>query len=120
MSDTKPIAAVMIHVSDVEAGLSWYQAAFPGSQRQKIAEFDFIYLDYKSTMLEIVKADDKVASGAAGSVVYWHVDDFQQRLDHLISLGASLYRGPINIENDMKMCQVKDIWGNCIGIRGKE
>jgi len=113
-----PIAAVMIHVSDVAAGLNWYQKAFPEARRQTIAEFDFDYLDYQGIMIELVVADEKVSSGAAGSVVYWQTTNFQKRLDALLGLGAQLYRGPMLIDNGMTMCQVKDPWGNCIGLRG--
>lgn len=115
--DGYPIAAVMIHVGDVEAGLEWYRKAFPGSAKRTIAEFD--YLAYQGVMIELVQADEKVSSGASGSVVYWQVDTFQQRLGMLLSLGATLHRGPLAIDRGMQMCQVRDPWGNCIGIRGK-
>jgi len=32
--------------------------------------------------------------------------------------GAALYRGPIKIEARLSMCQARDPWGNCIGLRG--
>ena len=114
-----PIAAVMIHVDNIESGLDWYQKALPGSRRQTIAQFDFDYLDYQGVMIEVVGADEKVSSGASGSVVYWWVDDFQKHLSTLLTLGATLYRGPITIDQGMQMCQVKDLWGNCVGIRGR-
>jgi predicted enzyme related to lactoylglutathione lyase len=68
--------------------------------------------------LEVVPSDEKVASGAAGSVVYWYVPDFEAALAHFESLGATLYRGPMDIEQGQRMCQVRDPWGNCIGLRG--
>ena len=49
-------------------------------------------------MLKIIPADHKVSSGAAGSVVYWQTDNFQKRLNHLLKIGATLYRGPMDIE----------------------
>ena len=67
--------------------------------------------------LEIVNADNKVGCGAAGSVVYWRVDDLQHRLQALQAIGATLYRGPMQIEGADWMCQVRDPWGNCIGLR---
>ena len=115
---TNPISAVLVYVPDPKEGLKWYQEAFPDAKSVKLPEFDFEYLDVEGVNLEIVKADVKVASGAAGSVVYWYTDDFAARLRYLTSLGATLYRGPMDIENGLRMCQVKDPWGNCIGIRG--
>lgn len=114
-----PISSILIHVDNPTEGLIWYQKAFPEAKKRSIAEFDFEYLDYRGVMIEIVPADNQVSSGAAGSVVYWLTDDFQKRLDYLLELGAILHRGPMNVEQGFKMCQVKDLWGNCIGIKGK-
>lgn len=110
----------MIHVSDVNVALSWYARAFPHAVRKTLAmpTFEFEYLDVDGVMLELVPADEKVSSGASGSVVYWTVPDFDQALAHFQSIGATLYRGPGEIENRKRMCQVRDPWGNCIGLRG--
>ena len=82
MSQPKfPISSVLVHVSDPKAGLDWYQKAFPGAKRLRIGEFDFEYLDYENVMIEVVLADDQVGSGAAGSVVYWQTDNFQNRVE---------------------------------------
>jgi len=116
----KTIRAVMIHASDVDAAFDWYSRAFPSAQRKVIAAYDkeFQCLELDGIQIEIVPADGKVASGAAGSVVYWAVDDFEAELKHFQSVGATLYRGPGEIEDGMRMCQVRDPWGNCIGLRG--
>ncbi len=116
MSD---IAAVHVHVPDVVAGLSWYRRAFPQATVARSLPTDFAYLQLGGgTRIELVFADEKVATGAAGSVVYWRVDDLPAALAHLEGVGARLYRGPMRIDDDLWMCQVRDPWGNCIGIRG--
>ena len=116
----QPIAAVMIHVSDVNAGLAWYQCAFTTAKRLIITEpIRFEYLDINGIAIEIVEADNLVGSGANGSVVYWQFENFDATLKHFQDNGANLYRGPIEIEDNQKICQVRDPWGNCIGIRGK-
>ena len=120
MSSANQIAAVTIHVSEVTTALTWYARAFPQAIRKKLAmpTFEFEYLDVDGVMLELVPADEKVSSGASGSVVYWQVPDFDQALAHFQSIGATLYRGPGEIEASQHMCRVKDPWGNCIGLRG--
>ena len=112
------IVAIMVHVADVEAGLYWYQQAFPSAKRKSISEPFFEFLDVNGVSIEIVPADEKVSSGAAGSVAYWHVADFDFALSHMQSIGATLYRGPADIEAGKRICQVRDPWGNCIGLRG--
>jgi predicted enzyme related to lactoylglutathione lyase len=115
-----PIVAVMIHVPDVPAALDWYGRALAGATRRRLPppHDRMEVLDVGGVMVEVVPADDKVAASAAGSVVYWRVADFEAALRHLLSLGATLYRGPGEIEDRMRMCQVRDPWGNCIGLRG--
>ena len=115
---TLAIAAVMVHVPDVEAGLKWYERAFAEALRKRADAFDFEYLCVDGVNLEIAPSDEKVSSGAAGSVVYWHVPNFEAALTHFESTGAKLYRGPMDIEEGQRMCQVRDPWGNCIGLRG--
>jgi len=36
----------------------------------------------------------------------------------LEKLGASLYRGPMPIEDGLGMCQLADPFGNLLGLRG--
>jgi predicted enzyme related to lactoylglutathione lyase len=115
---TEPIAAILIHVGDVKAGLDWYQRAFPDAVRCRVEGTDFEYLTIGNAQIELVPADAKVGSGAAGSVVYWRAPAFEETLARLLSMGAELYRGPMDIENGLKMAQVRDPWGNCIGLRG--
>ena len=112
------IAAVMVHVAEVEAGIGWYERAFPGAVRESVGDPPFERLSVGSGYIEIARADEKVSSGAAGSVVYWHVAQFESALAHFQAVGATLYRGPMSIEDGQRMCQVRDPWGNCIGLRG--
>lgn len=112
------VAAVMVHVDDVDAGLAWYARAFPGGRVVHIDHPSFNFLQVGTTRIELVRADERVGSGAAGTVVYWHHRHFDGWLGHLEALGATRYRGPMVIEGGQRMCQVRDPWGNCIGIRG--
>jgi predicted enzyme related to lactoylglutathione lyase len=112
------IAAVLVPVPDVAAGRAWYQRAFPQARLKRVEGFDFEYLAVGEIHLELVPSDEKVAAGAAGSVVYWSVPQFEKALEHMQCIGATLYRGPLDIEEGRSMCQVLDPWGNCIGLRG--
>ena len=112
------IVAVMVHVAEVQAGIAWYERAFLTARRECVGEPPFERLAVGEAHIEIVPADEKVASGAAGSVVYWRVADFESALSHFQSIGANLYRGPRAIEDGQLICQVLDPWGNCIGLRG--
>lgn len=109
----------MIHVPDWKAEFEWYQSAFTDAIEVAPLSDEFGMLEYKGVTIEIVPGDEKIASGPFGSVVYWTVENFDVSLEHFLSIGARLYRGPIDIENQTKMCQVLDPWGNCLGLRGR-
>ena len=111
-------AALLIHVCDWEAGFAWYSKVFPDAIVEEILEFDFRALRIDDFVIEIVKSDEKVASGKAGTVLYWAVQDLVEGMSHFQHMGAELYRGPIEIENGLGMCQFIDPFGNLIGIRG--
>jgi len=110
--------ALLIYVDDVKAGLNWYKKAFPESKIVYIKDFDFTALNINDFFLEIVQADEKVASGKFGTVMYWSVSELNSTINRLENLGAVLYRGPIAIENGLGMCQLEDPFGNLIGFRG--
>lgn len=112
-------AALMIHVEDIDLALAWYQKAFPMAEARYMADFDMTLLFVNDFILELVKADTKVASGKCGTVLYWAVDSITDTLIHFKSIGANLYRGPLEIEDGLSLCQVEDPFGNLIGIRGK-
>lgn len=118
MPSQQPITAIMVHVAEPDAALSWYANLFPRAQRRVSGDGTFPYLVLDGVQLEFVSSDTKVASGAAGTVVYWHVADLDSALSDAVALGAQRYRGPMQIEPGTSMCQVRDPWGNCIGLRG--
>ncbi|MBP6562621.1 MAG: hypothetical protein KA214_04000 [Neisseriaceae bacterium] len=111
------IVSILIHVPDWRSATAWYAQAFPQAQRIHHQPDDFGHLQLGSVALEIVNADAKVACGPAGSVVYWAEADLKARLNALLALGATLYRGPMHIAGDEWLCQLQDPWGNCIGLR---
>jgi predicted enzyme related to lactoylglutathione lyase len=113
------VIAILVHVAEPEAAAAWYSRAFQRGRLGRVGDPSIPILELGSVRLEFVQADAKVSSGSAGTVVYWQVEDFHSALSHLESVGAQLYRGPLKIEEGQTMCQVKDPWGNCIGIRGK-
>ena len=79
-AESQPIAAVMVHVADWRAGLEWYAKAFPTARVGMTdgATWGSIVVD--GIQIELVPADEKVATGAAGTVVYWIADDFDDPL----------------------------------------
>ena len=111
--------AILIHVASLYEAKAWYLKAFPMSQEIPLKDENCILLDVEGFAIELVLADSKVPSGKAGTVLYWSVPSLQKAIDHFRSLGSTLYRGPMAIENGLGMCQVSDPFGNLIGLRGE-
>ena len=114
----KTIAAVMIHIPNWEEGLEWYKKAFPEAKIIEYPEFNFRCLNINGINIECVQADEKVGAGAFGLAVDWEVECFDEAFNHLTSLGATLYRGPMEIDRGWRMCKLNDPYGNLIGSRG--
>ena len=76
------------------------------------------FLELNGVQIEIVNADEKVGVGTSGIAVDWEVECFDDAFRHLTESGATLYRGPKNIENGRRMCKFKDPFGNLLGLRG--
>ncbi len=113
----KPVA-VLIYVHDVSRAMAWYASALPETRRHAVAEASVAALNVGGVILEFVAADEKVGCGKSGTVVYWSVPVLRQAISHFEDLGATLYRGPMAIEDGQGMCQLEDPFGNLIGLRG--
>lgn len=109
--------ALLIHVADWRAGFQWYRQAFPMAEVIDLPEHDFSALRVGGITLEIVQADHKVSSGPSGTVLYWQTDNLEEAVVKLTALGAKLYRGPLDIEDNQVICQLMDPFGNLIGLR---
>lgn len=117
---SRPALAVMMHCADPAAARAWYQRLWPAACLVRLTEPEvFDLLLHEGVQLEFVPADAKVASGKAGSVVYWPVDDFDALRARAESLGAVLYRGPMAIDDGRRMAQFVDPFGNLFGLRGQ-
>lgn len=115
----RPAMAVMMHSADPDAARAWYQRLWPDACPVHLTEpqvFDLLL--HEGVQLEFVPADAKVASGKAGSVVYWPVEDFDAVRARAESLGAVIYRGPMAIDDGRRMAQFVDPFGNLFGLRG--
>ena len=116
MTDIK-IDGVMYFAADPRSLLEWYAELF-SVEICHIQDIGFSYLNINGFIVEVHPADGKNKTGKNGQVTYWHIPDFDSFLAKAVNMGASVYRGPMNIEDNKKMAQLLDPSGNLIGIRG--
>jgi predicted enzyme related to lactoylglutathione lyase len=97
--------------------LEWYSRLF-SVEIERLETISFPYLNVNGYIVEVHLADGKNRAGKDGQVTYWQVTDFDQFISKALEMGASVYRGPLEIEGNRKMAQLLDPSGNLIGIRG--
>lgn len=112
----KSVSSIFLFVTDIQQSQAWYEKAL-GCQPNESSEC-FALFKIGTTNLCFHLADAKSPFTTGGSVGYWWVDDFRATVDHLISLGACIYRGPIPTINGLQICQIIDPFGNVIGLEG--
>ena len=107
---------VYLFVSDIHQSKDWYTRVLGTPPSIDIENFVEFRLGANAVCLH--PADDKSPLTTGGSVGYWRVTDFKKTFDHFIAHGAELYRGPLDIGDGTYIGQVKDPFGNVIGLTG--
>ena len=111
------ISEIMYFVPSRVEAAEWFAKLFGQDiTRLENPEYFYIRIGNQDVWFHIV--DAKMPAGGDGQVAYWQVEDFDADLEHAQNLGAHLYRGPLDREDGTYMCQVKDPFGNLIGMIG--
>jgi predicted enzyme related to lactoylglutathione lyase len=120
------IATVSFYAADVKAARSWYEEflgveayyAMPSVDEPAYVEFRFGDFQCELGIIDAKFAGHQVGSGAAGAIVYWHVDDVETTLARLVELGATVNEGIVERGNNtgFRTASVADPFGNLIGI----
>ena len=113
----KKLITILIFVNDVMLSAKFYENLF---QTKPIElEENFCSFEFGESFFNIHPVDMKSPFSKGGSVGYWLVDDFNGFLEHAKNIGATLYRGPMYVEEIRRsICQIQDPFGNIIGIEG--
>jgi predicted enzyme related to lactoylglutathione lyase len=117
MISLNPVVNVFYFVEDLEAATEWYGQLLgrdPSETRpQQLASFTI-----GSARLTLHAQDDYNANaGTRGTVAYWDVADVDAAVADCIGRGAVAHRGPVTIFTGERLCQVRDPFGNLLGLR---
>lgn len=116
------LTTVRFHAADLDAAKKWYTEVLgvePYFDKPGYAEFRFGDYQHELGLLDSRYARelaDDVETGPAGVVTYWHVDDVQESLDRLLSLGAKEHEPPREFGQGFVGASVVDPFGNILGI----
>ncbi|MES2963809.1 MAG: VOC family protein [Bdellovibrionota bacterium] len=118
MFSTESFATIRLSVESVADSKAWYEKFFSCGHIEEAENFASFKIAGAS--LDIVKADAKSPISKGGSVGYWLVSDIDNAIQHAISLGGKIYRGPLRVEEvNRVIVQIEDPFGNVIGLEGK-
>lgn len=114
------IATISLWAADHKAAVEWYSELLgikPYFEQPGYAEFRVG--DYQ-TEIGIIDRNYaphlKFPDGPSGTVVYWHVDNVEDTLEHVVSSGAKQLEAPKDRGNGFVTASVVDPFGNILGI----
>jgi predicted enzyme related to lactoylglutathione lyase len=109
--------SVMYFVDDPKAAAAWYAAhLFRDVLIQE--EAGFVWFDTGAIEVGFHPSHDEKNLPGGGSVVYWQVENFGPTLKAMLQDGCKSWRGPLQISPSRTICQVRDPFGNIIGLEG--
>ncbi|MCD2191827.1 VOC family protein [Actinomycetospora endophytica] len=114
-----PVVNVFLFVDDLETATAWYAARLgrqPVATQDQLAMFE---LGERSApaRLTVHRSDEYNEPGLQGTVAYWDVEDVDAFVAEWTRNGAVAHRGPKTVFTGERLCQLRDPFGNLIGIR---
>jgi|SRR5450631_3296143 predicted enzyme related to lactoylglutathione lyase len=113
------LTTVSFWAADLPAAKSWYTELLgidPYFERPGYVEFRLGDYQHELGVIDSRYAPGGPATGPAGAVVYWHVDDVTVALQRLLSLGATEHDAPTDRGEGFVTASVIDPFGNILGI----
>jgi predicted enzyme related to lactoylglutathione lyase len=112
-------ATVSYWAADHAAAKKWY-SEFLGIEPyfDRPGYFEFRIGDYQHELgvIDSRYAPPGAATGPAGEIIYWHVDDVPATLERLRSMGAKEHQAPIDRGEGFITASAIDPFGNILGI----
>jgi predicted enzyme related to lactoylglutathione lyase len=113
------LTTVSFWTANLAAAKHWYAELLgiePYFERPGYAEFRLGDYQHELGLIDSRYAPAGAATGPAGAVVYWHVDDVTTTLEKLLSMGAKALEAPIDRGAGFITASVVDPFGNILGI----
>jgi predicted enzyme related to lactoylglutathione lyase len=117
-------ATISFFADDIQAARAWYTELLgiepyfqrPDAENPLYIEYRFGDYQHELGIIDRRYAPYGPATGPAGTVVFFHVDDVDAALERLLSMGASVLESRIDREAGFVTASVVDPFGNILGI----
>ncbi|MGH2585788.1 MAG: VOC family protein [Dehalococcoidia bacterium] len=118
------LTTVAYTADDLEAAAKWYSELLgiePYFKRREYVEFRIGDYQHELGILNRRYLGElgglpSSATGPAGVIAYWHVDDVPATLDRLLSMGATQHQPPRDFGEGFIGASVVDPFGNILGV----
>jgi predicted enzyme related to lactoylglutathione lyase len=118
------LTTVSFWADDVVAAKQWYTELLgiepyferPDVEHPAYVEFRIGDYQHELGLIDRRYAREGWATGTAGAVIYWHVDDIAATYAKLLSMGAKPYEPPTEREAGFITAAVVDPFGNILGM----
>ena len=118
------MATVSFWADDVKAAREWYNNLLgitpyferPDSNNPAYIEYRFGDFQHELGIIDRKFAPKEAHPGPGGIVLFWHVDNIEQTLERLVSMGAREYEPLTPREAGFITASVVDPFGNVLGI----
>jgi hypothetical protein len=108
------VTSEVFFVKGIEGVAVWYSTVLGIEPYRN--EIDFVGFEVGRSRLCFHKADAKSGTRSGAQVAYWGVDSITSVGRRFIQSGTVWYRRPIRIPEGGRVCQLKDLFGNIIGL----
>ena len=118
------LTTVRYHAADLAAAKQWYTELLgiepyfdrPGYCEFRLGDYQHELGLLDSNYAHMLGGSGSSATGPAGTVVYWHVDEVPATLERLQVMGATLHEAPRDFGEGFIGASVIDPFGNILGI----
>lgn len=114
MNKSAGLRTVVYRVPVLTEAKKWYEAVF------EIAPyFDepfYVGFNIGGYELGLLPNEDEEIVYGNSAVAYWAVEDIDKTIGQFVGTGAVLVSEPENVGEGIMVAQVKDPWGNIIGL----
>lgn len=112
------VRAVMYFAPDPAAWCSWWAEHIGEGAEVHLEDRGFAWFELAGVEIGFHPADEERNPVGGSPVVYYNVEDLDDRREALLAMGCTHHRGPIAAEPGRRICQLIDPFGNTFGLDG--
>ena len=108
----------MFFAADPGAAATWWARALDLGSDDIHSNEAFTWLEVDGVEIGFHPADPERNPVGGSPVVYFATDGFNADWARLLAMGATPHRGPVTVSSTRRVTQVRDPFGNVVGLDG--